>query len=167
MEKTLIRIAFISDVVCPGCYIGKRRLEKAISLTSDQFEFEREYLPFELNPHMSEEGADYREYFIKKFGSEEKFHQVTDHTKKVAAREGIEFNLDMQHKYPNTRNAHRIILLAREEDKQDDVLEAFYRAYFTEGLDLTKKENLIRIAVDAGLNGDKVDLLLQSNTGKA
>ena len=84
MEKTLIRIAIISDVVCPWCYIGKRRLEKAISLTSDQFEFEREYLPFELNPHMSEEGADYREYFIKKFGSEEKFQQVTDHTKKVA-----------------------------------------------------------------------------------
>ena len=166
MEKTLITIGIVSDVVCPWCYIGKRRLEKAMALTSDRFEFEKEYLPFELDPHMPEEGADHREYLSKKFGGEAKFQELTEHTKKVAAREGLEFNLDMQHRYPNTRNAHRIILMAREEDKEDDVVEAFFRAYFTEGLDLTKKENLIRIAVGAGLNGDKIDLLLQSNTGK-
>ena len=166
MKKTLITIGIVSDVVCPWCYIGKRRLEKAMELTSDRFDFEKEYLPFELDPHMPEEGTDYREYLNKKFGGEAKFREVTEHTKKVAAREGLEFNLDMQHRYPNTRNAHRIILMAREEGKQDDVVEAFFRGYFTEGLDLTKKENLIRIAVEAGLNGDKIDLLLESNTGK-
>ena len=166
MKKTLITIGIVSDVVCPWCYIGKRRLEKAMALTSDRFDFEKEYLPFELDPHMSEDGTDHREYLSKKFGGEAKFQDVTEHTKKVAAREGLEFNLDMQHRYPNTRNAHRIILMAREEDKQDEVVEAFFHAYFTEGLDLTKKENLIRIAVGAGLNGDKIDLLLQSNTGK-
>ena len=166
MEKTLLRIGIVSDIVCPWCYIGKRRLEKAMALTSDRFEFEREYLPFELNPHIPEEGADYREYFSQKFGSEAKFQELADHVKKVAAREGLEFNTDMQHRYPNTRDAHRLILLAREENKQNEVAEALFRAYFTEGLDLTKNENLIKIAVGAGLNGDKVDMLLQSNTGK-
>ena len=166
MEKTLLRIGIISDVVCPWCYIGKRRLEKAMTLTSDRFEFEKEYFPFELNPHIPEEGADYREYFCKKYGSDAKFQEVTAHVKKVAAAEGLEFNAEMQHRYPNTRNAHRVILMAREENRQDDVVEALFRAYFTEGFDLTKNENLIRIAVGAGMNGDKVDMLLQSNTGK-
>ena len=166
MEKMLVRIGIVSDVVCPWCYIGKRRLEKAMALTSDRFEFEREYLPFELDPHIPEEGVDYRDYFCKKFGSEAKFQELADHVKKVAAREGLEFNPDTQHRYPNTRNAHRLILMAREENKQDEVAEALFRAYFTEGLDLTKNENLIKIAVGAGLNGDKVDMLLQSNTGK-
>lgn len=166
MEKRLIRIGIVSDVVCPWCYIGKRRLENAMALTSDRFEFEREYLPFELNPHIPEEGADYREYFCKKFGTEAKFQELADHVKKVAAREGLEFNPEMQHRYPNTRNAHRLILMAHEENEQDGVAEALFRAYFTEGLDLTKNENLIKIAVGAGLNGDKVDILLQSNTGK-
>lgn len=166
MKKTLLRIGIVSDVVCPWCYIGKRRLEKAMALTSDRFEFEREYLPFELNPHVPEEGADYREYFCGKFRREANYQERADHVKKIAAREGLEFNPEMQHRYPNTRNAHRLILIAREENKQEGVAEALFRAYFTEGLDLTKNENLIKIAVGAGLNGDKVDTLLQSNTGK-
>src|SRR5690606_31889829 len=117
----------VSDVVCPWCYIGKRRLEKAMELASDRYEFEVEYFPFELNPHMSEEGANYKEYLCKKYGSEERFHQLTEHLRITAAREELQFNLELQQTSPNTRNAHRIIMIARDEGKQLQVVEAFFR----------------------------------------
>lgn len=166
MEKLKIKIDVISDVVCPWCYIGKRRLEKAMDLLTDRFDFDVEYFPFELNPHMPEEGLDRREYLCKKFGGEAKYEELTDHVKSVARREGLELNLERQHTVPNTRNAHRIIMLAREEGRQMEVAEAFFRAYFTEGIDLSKIDNLVDISMRAGLDGEKVDLLLHSNTGK-
>lgn len=165
MEKTTIRIEIISDVVCPWCYIGKRRLEKAVQLTSDRFDFEAEYFPFELNPHLPPEGVDFKSYLCQKFGSEERFHQLTEHTQLIAAREGLEFNLYQQEKYPNTRNIHRIIMRAREEGKQLEAVEGFFRAYFTDGVDLTRAENLIDIAGEAGLDKPYIETLLNSNTG--
>ena len=166
MEKAKIKIGVVSDVVCPWCYIGKRRLEKAMMITSDRFEFEVEYFPFELNPRMPEEGADFKEYLCRKYGSEAKFYELTEHIKNTAAREGLNFSLESQKKSPNTRNAHRMILLAREEGKQAEVADALFRAYFIEGIDLTKIENLVSIAMDTGLDAEKVELLLNSNTGK-
>ncbi len=166
MEKTKIRIGVVSDVVCPWCYIGKRRLEKAMELASDRFEFEVEYFPFELNPHLSEEGADYQEYLCKKYGGEDRFHQLTEHLRLTAAREDIPFKLEMQKTMPNTRNAHRIIMIARDEGKQLEVVEAFFRAYFTEGVDLTRVDNLIEIAEEAQLDTELIEALLNSNTGK-
>jgi predicted DsbA family dithiol-disulfide isomerase len=166
MDKTKLKIGVVSDVICPWCYIGKRRLEKAMELASDRYEFEVEYFPFELNPHMSEEGASYKEYLCKKYGSEERFHQLTEHLRLTAAREELQFNLELQQTSPNTRNAHRIIMIARDEGKQLEVVEAFFRAYFTEGVDLTRIENLLDIAEEAGLDTDLIEQLLNSNTGK-
>ena len=166
MEKTKIKIGVVSDIVCPWCYIGKRRLEKAMELSSDRFEFDVEYFPFELNPHMPEEGADYREYLSNKFGSESKFLELTDHVKRVAAREGLEFNMDLQRVTPNTRNAHRIIRLARQDGNQMQVAEAFFKAYFTEGVDLSSLENLVAISTKAGMDAEKIEQILHSNTGK-
>ena len=166
MDKMKIKVGVVSDVVCPWCYIGKKRLEKAMALSADRFDFEVEYFPFELNPHMPEEGADYREYLCKKFGSEEKFQELTDHVKRVAAAEGLDFRLELQRTSPNTRNAHRLMLVAREKGKQEEVVESLFKAYFTEGVDLTRIDNLVRIAEDAGLDSEKIEQLLHSNTGK-
>ena len=166
MNKTKIKIGVVSDVVCPWCYIGKRRLEEAMARSSDRFDFEVEYFPFELNPHLPEGGTNYREYLIEKFGSEEKYRQLTDHVKKVAVQEGINFRMDLQKTSPNTRNAHRIIMVARDEGRQREVVEALFSAHFTEGIDLSKLENLIDIADRAGLDREKIELLLNSNTGK-
>lgn len=166
MEKIKIKVGVVSDVVCPWCYIGKRRLEKAMDMSSDRFEFDVEYFPFELNPHMPEKGVDYRDYLCGKFGSEAKFLELSTHVKRTAAREGLLFNLDQQKVSPNTRNAHRVIMLAREEGKQMQVVEAFFRAYFTEGVDLSKLENLIEISANAGMEPEHVEQLLNSNTGK-
>lgn len=166
MDKILLKIAVVSDVVCPWCYIGKRRLEQAMLLASDKFDFEVEYFPFELNPHMTAEGTDLRNYLCQKFGSETKYRELMDHVEKTAAREGLQFNLEAQRRYPNTRDIHRIILFAREQDRQLEVVEGFFRGYFIEGADLTQHETLLEIAENAGLDAGKIELLLQSNTGK-
>lgn len=165
MEKPIIKIAVVSDVVCPWCYIGKRRLEKALHAASDRFEFEVEYLPFELNPGMPPEGASQKEYLTSKFGGEERYEQLTAQVTKVAAGEGITFHYDKQEVSPNTRDAHRLIQFAREDNLQEQVVEALYKAYFTDGVDLSRKENLLKVAVSAGMEEEKVRLFLDSDTG--
>src|SRR5687768_3200057 len=108
MSKEKIRIGVVSDVVCPWCYIGKRRLEKAIQNLSDRFDFEVEYFPFELNPQIPASGLDQKDYLIKKFGGEDRYRQLTDHVSKVAAVDGLRFDYNAQKISPNTRNAHRL-----------------------------------------------------------
>lgn len=165
MTKQKIKIGVVSDVVCPWCYIGKRRLEKAIDKLSDKYEFEIEYFPFELNPHIPANGVNQREHLTEKFGGEDRFEAITSRTASVAAQEGLSFNFDAQTVIPNTRNAHRLIQLAKEDGKQLQLVEAFFKAYFTDGIDLSKKENLISISEQAGLDRAKVELFLKSSTG--
>lgn len=165
MEKPIINIEVISDVVCPWCYIGKRRLEKAMELASDHFDFYVEYFPFELNPHLPEEGVDQVSYLRKKFGSEERYQELTEHVRMIAAREGLVYNMHLQQTIPNTRNVHRIIMIAREAGKQLEVVEAFFKAYFTDGANLTDLQTQLAIAAEAGLDTEGLDDLLQSNTG--
>jgi predicted DsbA family dithiol-disulfide isomerase len=166
MNKPLIRIDIVSDVVCPWCYIGKRRLEKAIDQLKEQYEFQLNCLPFELNPYTPKEGYDYKEHLSEKFGGEDRFDQITENTTKVAATEGLEFNFLKQKKSANTFDAHRIIWFAKREGKQLQTVELFFKAFFTEGIDLTQKENLLEIAKKAGLDGYEIEQLLQSDEGK-
>ncbi|MBX2897070.1 MAG: DsbA family oxidoreductase [Cyclobacteriaceae bacterium] len=163
MQK--IKIDIVSDVVCPWCYIGKRRLEKAMAQLSDQYEFDVTYLPFELNPGTPVTGFDQKDYLTKKFGSEEKYNQVTSHVTSVAAGEGLKFDFSKQKVSPNTRNAHRVIWLAKQAGKQLAVKEALMKAYFEDGVDLSKSENLVTVTVNAGLKEAEVTTLLNSNAG--
>lgn len=152
MNKPKIKVDIVSDVVCPWCYIGKRRLEKAVSALAAEYDFELEYHPFELNPQMPEGGANQREYLAAKFGSDDKYDQITQQTTQTAATEGLHFAFDKQAISPNTRKAHTLIQHAREAGKQLDVTEGFFKAYFTDGVDLSKDENLVSVAVAAGLD---------------
>jgi predicted DsbA family dithiol-disulfide isomerase len=165
--KAKIKVDIVSDVVCPWCYIGKRRIEAAMNELTDQFDFEVSYLPFELNPSTPKEGFNQREYLSKKFGGEERYHQLTNHVKSVAADEGLAFDFDKQKKSPNTRDMHRIIWFAKEEGKQLAIKEAFMKAYFEEGVDLTKRENLLAISKSVGLSEEKISSLLDSEEGLA
>lgn len=149
--KPTIRIDIVSDIVCPWCYIGKRRLEKAIDELSGEFEFEIEYHPFELNPDMPATGADHKEYLSDKFGSEDRYHQLTNHVTGIAAQEGLAFHYEKQNTSPNTRVMHSIVQLAKLEGKHKQAVEAFFKAYFTDGIDLSKTENLVAIAKSVGL----------------
>ena len=165
--KPVIKIEVVSDVVCPWCYIGKRRLEKAINLSNQDFDFEVEYQPFELNPSMPKEGRNQKEYLISKFGSEAQYQNITANTTNVAAEEGLSFNFSKQLVSPNTRDAHRIIWFAKEHGKQQEVKEAFMKAYFEDGVDLSKNENLLAVATSAGLDAKQVTDLLNSELGLA
>ena len=165
MSNPKIKIDVVSDVVCPWCYIGKRRLEKAIDQLKGQVDVEVEFHPFELNPDMPKEGKNQKQHLADKFGTEERYKQITSNVTKVAAEEGLKFNFDKQEVSPNTRDAHRIIRYAKSEGKQAVVKEAFMKAYFEDGIDLSKNENLLSIATKAGLDTPKVSSLLNSDEG--
>ena len=166
MNKPTLKIDIVSDVVCPWCYIGKRRLEKALDQLADRFDFELEYHPFELNPTMPAEGADQPQYLIRKFGGQARYEQITRQVTAVAAEEGLAFHFEKQLTAPNTRNAHRLIELARQEGRQLPLVELLFRAYFTDGVDLSKQENLVALAAQAGVDPEKAEKLLASEEGR-
>jgi predicted DsbA family dithiol-disulfide isomerase len=166
-QKPTLKISVISDVVCPWCYIGKRRLESAMKNLSDKYNFEVEYFPFELNPQMPVSGLDQKQYLTKKFGGEARYEQLTGHVSNVAAQEGLMFNYQSQSISPNTRKAHRLIQLAKEDGKHLQLVEALFKAYFSDGVDLSKDDNLVRLAESSGMNAEKVSEFLKSNVGEA
>ena len=160
MNKPNIKIDIVSDVVCPWCYIGKRRLEKALEQLNHKYNFELEYHPFELNPDMPASGVNQREYLTEKFGGEDRYDQITSHTSTVAAEEGLAFNFTNQPVSPNTRSMHVVLTLAKQEGVQLQVMEAFFKAYFSDAVDLSKKENILTIAAQAGLDRTKAEQYL-------
>ncbi len=165
LNKPIVKIDVVSDVVCPWCYIGKRRLETALNDLSEKYVFDVTYHPFELNPQMPQRGTDQKQHLTNKFGSAERYDQITKHVTEVAATEGLTFDFSKQHVSPNTRDAHRIIALAKQEGKQVEMKEAFMKAYFTDGVDLSKNENLVSVAVAVGLSKEKVENLLSAEEG--
>lgn len=165
MQK--IKVDVVSDVVCPWCYIGKRRLERAMEELKEKFEFDVTYLPFELNPQMPMDGRNQKEYLTTKFGSESQYRKLTQHVTNIANEEGLHFNYSKQTISPNTRDAHRLIWLAKQEGVQPQVKEAFMNAYFVKGENLAKRETLIAIAAEAGLSKEKSEAMLQSDEGIA
>ncbi len=167
MNKTVIKIDVVSDVVCPWCYIGKRRLEKAIDQLKNDFDFEVNYHPFELNPDMPIEGKNQKEYLVDKFGGEEKYNQIRNHITGVAAQEGLKFDFNSQKISPNTLDSHRLIAYARYEGKQHQMKEALMSAYFEKGIDLTKTQNLIAVANELGMDSKATGLFLNSDELKA
>jgi predicted DsbA family dithiol-disulfide isomerase len=165
MNKKIIKVEIVSDVVCPWCYIGKRRFERAVDQLKDNFDFEVSWLPFELNPELDTQGTPHKEYLTSKFGGAERYDQLTGHVAAIALEEGLHFNYEKQKILPNTRDAHRLIRFATTEGKQALVKEALMKAYFTDGVDLSNKENLLTIAVAAGLDETRTQALLDSDEG--
>ncbi len=162
LNKSRIKVDVVSDIVCPWCYIGKRRLEKAMEQLADQYEFEVEYHPFELNPAMPVEGANQKDYLTKKFGSAQRYNQITQHVTDVAATEGLRFDFSKQEVSPNTRAMHAIIAFARKQGKQLEAKEAYLKAYFTDGVDLSNLDNVLAIAASVGLNKEEVKTVVSN-----
>jgi predicted DsbA family dithiol-disulfide isomerase len=152
-------------VICPWCYIGKRRLEKAVAALDRQHEVSVRWLPFQLNPQMSKEGSNRREYRTKKFGSWERSLELDARVVAVGEAEGIPFAFDRIERTPNTLDAHRLVWLADREGVQDAVVEALFRAYFTEGRNISNRQTLIDVVAEAGLDRDKAEGVLDSDDG--
>ena len=158
-----LHIDVISDVVCPWCYIGKRQIEKALELYAQQYPGAEKpsvsWLPFQLNPQLPAEGMSREDYVVQKFGAA-RAKDIYARVAAVGAEHGIAFAFDKIARQPNTVAAHSLIALAASAGLQDQVKEALLRAYFIEGVDLTKTENLIAIAVAAGLDRSKAEQCL-------
>src|SRR5262249_45616316 len=133
-----IEVLIVSDVVCPWCYVGKRRFEKALKLIGSDVAFRVRWLPFELNPQMPPGGAARAEYRMKKFGSLERSRAMDAQIAQAGAGEGIRFRHDLMKITPNTFNAHRLMFLAGRAGPavQDALCEVLFRAYFCEGRDV-------------------------------
>ncbi|QDT78650.1 DSBA-like thioredoxin domain protein [Gimesia maris] len=160
-----LSVDVISDVICPWCYIGKRRLEKAIRALDDQYEIQVRWHPFQLNPLMPKAGISRKEYRTKKFGSWERSTELDARVVAVGAVEGIHFHFDAIDKTPNTVDAHRLIGWAEQHGCQDKVVESLFQAYFVEGQDIGNHQTLIQVVSAAGLNPQAAEALLLSDDG--
>ena len=147
----LIEIA--SDVICPWCYIGKRRLEKALALLEGEVQPQIRWLPFQLNPGMPKEGVARDEYRKAKFGSLERSRGLDARVAAEGAGEGIRFAFDRMARTPNTVAAHELIDLAQKQGRGGAVVDALFRAYFEEARDIGNVGVLADIATNAGVTG--------------
>ncbi|HLT71960.1 MAG TPA: DsbA family oxidoreductase [Cyclobacteriaceae bacterium] len=159
-SKSLIEIEVVSDVVCPWCYIGKRRLQKAVATASDRFDFNITYLPFELNAQLPEEGVGYKAYLSEKFGGEEQFELQTSRVSEVARQEGLIFDHERQEISPNTLRLHALIQAASDQAIQSRIVEGFFKAFFTDGVDLADKANIVSVALAAGMDNSTIEKTL-------
>src|SRR4051794_13596062 len=161
-----LRIDVWSDIACPWCYVGKRRLEAALAKFPHREAVEIVWRAFELDPSAPRERdskVSYAERIAKKYGSSvTEAEGVIARMTGVAAADGLDFRFD-KIRSGNTFDAHRVLHLARERGKQDAVKERLLRAYLTEGELMGDPETLVRLAGDAGLDGEEVRAMLASN----
>jgi len=164
-----LTIDVISDVVCPWCFIGKRRLEEALAIYArERPEAEPPQVtwrPFQLNPALPADGVDRAEYYRQKFG--DRVGEIVDRVRGAGREVGIDFRFEDIRRQPNTLAAHALIEGAADEGRQDAIVEALFRAFFLEGVDLTDRENLKTVATSAGLATVDADAVLASEDARA
>lgn len=158
----MIKLDIFSDPICPWCYIGKTRLDRALEQRPDH-PFTIEWHPFQLNPDMPREGMDRRAYLEAKFGGKDgavrAYMPVVEH----AEQAGLKIDFEAIQRTPNTLDAHRLIHWAGIEGRQTFVVSALFRAYFTEGRDIGDHEVLADIADSAEMDAGVIQRLLGSD----
>ncbi len=161
-----LRVQVWSDVVCPWCYVGKRRLEAAIEHVAERLAVEVVWRSFELDasaPRAQPPGTSYAERLARKYGTSiRQAHEMMDRMTAVAAADGLAFRFDRA-KPGNTFDAHRLLHLARERGMQPALEERLFRGYLTEGEPIGDPAALARLALDAGLPREEVDRVLASD----
>jgi len=146
-----MQIDFIADVVCPWCYLGWRRLRKALAMRPD-IQAQVVWRPYQLNPQLPEEGVDREAYYNARFPDRERRAAVTQVLNESAAEDGIQWNLGSAPVMPNTNAAHRLIRWAQTAGCQEAVLEGVLAAYFTDGKDIGDPVVLADIGAEAGMD---------------
>lgn len=160
-------VEVFSDVICPWCFVGKRRLEKAIDMLDGKYSVQVEWLPYQLNPDMPRQGVLRSEYRIQKFGSLERSRELEATVVSAGQSEGIRFDFDRIERTPNTLDAHRLIGLASRNGVQDAVVEALFQAYFVDGRDISNTDVLVDVVTHAGLDKAAALALLAGDEGMA
>jgi predicted DsbA family dithiol-disulfide isomerase len=157
-----VRIDVVSDIVCPWCFIGKHRLEKAIALNPD-IPVKVHWRPYFLNDWIPREGISREQYLTTKFGSSERYKGIAQRVSAAAAAEGLTYAMDKISRQPNTLDAHRLIRWADEIGKAAEMKQRLMDLYFTEGADLTSHTVLAQAAADIGLDAEATRKALASD----
>jgi predicted DsbA family dithiol-disulfide isomerase len=160
--RPTVQIDVVSDVVCPWCYIGKRRLETAVALVPD-VNVAITWRPYFLNDWIPREGIDRQTYLETKFGSVERYGVIAERVAAAAAMEGLTYAHDKIGRQPNTLDCHRLILWSRSATDPARMKQRLMDLYFAESGDLTDPKQLIQAAADVGMDGDLVRRLLASD----
>ena len=158
-----MEIEIYADVVCPWCWIGKRRLEQA--LASYDGEVTVRYRPFQLDPTPVSEPKPLKEALAEKFGGRERAEGMWAQVTQIAAGVGLDMRFDRA-VHANTFEAHRLIRFATERGHAAELVEALYRAHFTDGVDLGSKDALVKVAAAVGLDETEAREYLESNLGR-
>ncbi|BEV44637.1 DsbA family oxidoreductase [Afipia carboxidovorans] len=149
-----LRLDVVSDVVCPWCYIGKRRLERALALVPD-VPVAVSWYPFLLNAWVPREGMAREDYLVTKFGSVEAYRDIANRVVEAAAQDGLQYNPERVQRQPNTLDCHRLIHWAGASDAAAAMTQRLMELYFRDGGDLTERDVLVQAAADVGLDADE------------
>lgn len=160
----MITIDVVSDIICPWCFLGKRRLDKALTLIPD-IKAEINFRPFFLDPTIPSEGLDRHEYMAAKFGKE-RLKTIHDPLITAGKQDGVPFHFDKITRTPNTMNAHRLLRWAKLENKQPEIAEGLFMAYWSDGGDVGDHQVLADIAAANGMNREGVIKALASDQDK-
>ncbi|WP_181705630.1 DsbA family oxidoreductase [Chthonobacter rhizosphaerae] len=164
MSRQAVSLDVVIDVVCPWCFIGKRRLDQAIDLLEDDLDISVTYRPFQLDASLPPEGIPRRKYMLDKFGDPGRVAEVHARIEAVGTELGIPFAFERIETAPNTIDAHRIVRWAQAEGLGDEAVERLFSLYFLEGADLTSRDVLVAAAVEIGLDRDEVDVKFDEGT---
>lgn len=159
-----MKVDIVSDTICPWCYIGKRRFERALAARAGT-DAVVAWRPFQLNPDMPAEGVERRGYMMAKFGSEARVAEIFDTIERAGAAENIRFVFDRIARTPNTVDSHRLIAFAGRHGAQDAAVEALFRRYFEQGEDIGDGDVLAAAGEDAGLDKATVRRFLAGDEG--
>ena len=155
-----VNIDIFSDVVCPWCYIGKRNLEKALKIIKnnrDDLNISVNWRAFQLNPTLPMGGVSRQEYTSSKFGGRENAKAIYDRVRIAAEQVGLTLQFDDITVQPNSLKIHELIYASKETALTDDLIEALFKAFFIDGKDLSKKENIRQIAREVGMSDEVID----------
>jgi predicted DsbA family dithiol-disulfide isomerase len=162
-----IALEIFSDVACPWCYIGKKRLARALS--GSPFQANLRWRAFELQPQLPPEGVEARPYFLKKFGSAARLDAIFAQVTQAGKGEGIAFDFPKMTRAANTRLAHQLIALSAESGAQDATVDALFWGNFEGGVDISKVDALIELVRDkkVPLDYDELRGRLVANEARA
>jgi len=167
MNNPVLRIDIWSDMVCPWCWIGKHRLQRALAQLAGKIPPPLIlWHPFELDPHADTTPVPLRQAYIQKFGSLERTNQILAQTQATARAEGLMMDFDQDQVRVTTRLAHRVLGLASDENVAEPVAEALFQAHFVHGKNLADAQVLIEAAAAGGIASPRVEALLNSDEGE-
>jgi predicted DsbA family dithiol-disulfide isomerase len=158
-----MRVDIVYDTVCPWCYVGKRRFERALKMRP-HLKPQIRFRSFLLNPDLPMQGVDRREYLERKFGSSAQYDRIVEALVFTGKGEGINFALDKIKRTPNSANSHRLVRLAQLLNRQNEAVDAVFSAYFERGLDIGNIEVLVRLGEEIGLDKPMVYAHLTAET---